>query len=341
MMMRLALAGMALLACATVHVTAQHGPVARHVTAVVERGQQVTVTLLPYDKDGHPVECTIESLPAVGTIHQVSPNYITYGYTPVKGSQITSVPTTLVAGSNHQFVYVAPLDFEPVRFNYSVNDTSENLVSNITSIVDVTSTTKQLLQSNFHFDRESWQKSAAAASAADWSGTSTGALNHYIYSGDVEPAVGQVNNIRWHFLAPSTYLRDNAIAYNGQLRFWLGSFAGEFTAATRYPNPIDFVRLECATCNGGLGLAISQRNIIYTGAIDYFDFLLSEEGGWLKDPQDLRVTEWSLPTKCEVIQVLTGLSAVRIYGDFTPNYEAIGIDGIEITTGSGVPLECY
>jgi len=45
---------------------------------------------------------------------------------------------------------------------------------------------------------------------------------------------------------------------------------------------------------------------------------------------------WPSPTQCQFAQVLEGLSAIKIYGDFTTAYEAIGIDSVVMTTGDGM-----
>jgi hypothetical protein len=198
----------------------------------------------------------------------------------------------------------------------------------------------------------------AALVNVSWSATSTGALNHYIYVGDEQHrlVVGARNDGRWYFKAPqAVYARNMAIAYTGTLSFWLGAFAGDFdTPALQYQTAASqpFVALVCASCAGGTGVTLAQRDIVYRGGLDHFSFPLVEGddgiggNGWRVDPKDARVTDWALATQCELVQVLAGLSDIHVYGDFTTQYEAIGIDAFAITTTSDataghVPLACY
>ena len=58
--------------------------------------------------------------------------------------------------------------------------------------------------------------------------------------------------------------------------------------------------------------------------------------GWIKDPKNT-LLQWPLPTKCEMIEVLSGLTAVRILGDLTDWYESIALDAVSLKApASGV-----
>ena len=54
---------------------------------------------------------------------------------------------------------------------------------------------------------------------------------------------------------------------------------------------------------------------------------LDETLGWVKDPKNSLKTWWR-PTQCEMIQVLSALSAVRILGDFSRATETIALDDV-------------
>jgi hypothetical protein len=52
-----------------------------------------------------------------------------------------------------------------------------------------------------------------------------------------------------------------------------------------------------------------------------FSVELLETSGWLKDTQNT-LKEWKAPSQCDMIQVLSRLSSVRILGDLTRWYES-------------------
>lgn len=47
--------------------------------------------------------------------------------------------------------------------------------------------------------------------------------------------------------------------------------------------------------------------------VEVFRLLLNEKFGWLKDPQNT-LLPWSPPSQCDLIQVLSRLSAIKILG---------------------------
>eukprot|EP01083_Nonionella_stella_P279280 950102_1 len=182
-------------------------------------------------------------------------------------------------------------------------------------------------QSDFITDADSWIILSASSQSALWSATSTGSLNHYIYSDTISLVVGSLNTMRWAFKAPSSPFDDDfGLAYNGALRFVLGAFAGDFSEA-QYALPRRFVEIECSTCDSGNGVILVQRDVVYSGAIQQFEFPLNLSSTWVTDPKDNRASAvWSAPTQCDIFDVLSGLTALRIYGDLTTGYEAIGLD---------------
>lgn len=111
---------------------------------------------------------------------------------------------------------------------------------------------------------------------------------------------------------------------------------------------VNVVVLECATCNGPVGKGITlgfslkalltSRNGAFSGSAKRITVSLLEGAGWLKDSQNT-LKPWTVPSKCDIIQVLSRLSAVRILGDWTTWYESIGLDDVQIAnTQAQLPL---
>jgi hypothetical protein len=99
------------------------------------------------------------------------------------------------------------------------------------------------------------------------------------------------------------------------------------------------VELECESCIGPVGkgilLAFLMKSVTsFTGSTTVFSITLTENSGWLKDPQN-SLLKWSQPSKCDMIQVLSRLSSLRILGDWTNWYETIGLDNVIISNTKG------
>ena len=111
---------------------------------------------------------------------------------------------------------------------------------------------------------------------------------------------------------------------------------GDFENSLR-PNPHSFISIQCASCNGGLGIELAQREVAYTGGLQFFNFTLNEETkfGWRKNPRDSRISEWPNPTQCEFLQVLISMDRIDIMGDFTDGYETIALDQPQFLIGDG------
>jgi hypothetical protein len=116
-------------------------------------------------------------------------------------------------------------------------------------------------------------------------------------------------------------------------------------------SPRTFVAIECSTCASGNGITLAQRDIAsflwdnnWVNGEHYFRFTLNENAasGWRKDPQDDRISvslcrwlvvarliavqNWPTATQCEFLEVLRGMSAVKIYADITTEDEVLGLD---------------
>jgi len=335
-------------------------PTAKHAVAVADTASlapqvqpSVVVSLSPHSSHASAAtsgqfSCKITSLPTEGSLFNVAPNYSKYNYLPVKGAAITSTGTA-VTDSQHRVLFEGSLGFSSAVFRYSsAVGEGGGLESQEDGVVAVTSTSKVLLASYFYQNSEGWTVVSAQTVAASWSPTSTGSLNFFIYGTPGDLVLGANNNARWFFEAPGSWYSPSsggghlANTYGGQLQFWLGPLAGDFvTPSLQHSNPKRFVEIRCDTCNSGKGIVLAQRDVIWGGGIQRFTFTLNEASGWLKDPFDWRVSEWPTPTACEFVEALSNVSSIRVYGDLTKEYEAVAIDEVTLTVGTGVPGSCY
>jgi hypothetical protein len=147
----------------------------------------------------------------------------------------------------------------------------------------------------------------------------------------------------WYFEAPSAKFSGNlGIAYGGSISFTLGSFSGDFSSLN--PTTTNVVILECADCIGPVGKGITlgynmaalakSPNGLFNGNSKTINIPLHESGGWLKDPQN-SLKAWYKPSQCDMIQVLSRLSKIRILGDWTTWYETVALDNVQILNTKG------
>merc|ERR1712146_156074 len=135
----------------------------------------------------------------------------------------------------------------------------------------------------------------------------------------------------------------NLLAYGGSLEFSLASQSGDFSSSNMNSN-LDFVIMECRTCAHGMGMKFVRRldnGLSFDGKEKAFSIPLTASGGhWLKDPKNTLLA-WSTPTECEMVEMLDGLSDLRILGDFTRWHESVSLDNVAVKAGSGgIPMSC-
>jgi hypothetical protein len=83
-----------------------------------------------------------------------------------------------------------------------------------------------------------------------------------------------------------------------------------------------------------LVLPISAGQKAFNGDAVTFSVSLVESKGWLKDPQNA-LAQWAPPSKCDMIQVLSRLSSLRILGDWTNWYESVALDDVSFANVKG------
>jgi len=143
------------------------------------------------------------------------------------------------------------------------------------------------------------------------------------------------------------------------LHFISCHFSPRLTSIPFFPQSF-VVILECATCDGpvggkgGITLGYSMASLArssngaFVGVPKRVSIPLKEQqalplglqqgGGWVKDPQN-SLLPWAPASQCDLIQVLSRLSKVRILGDWTAWYETVGLDDVRIINTKGqLPL---
>lgn len=205
-----------------------------------------------------------------------------------------------------------------------------------------------LVGSNFLLNNEGWiiTGNKAAVVTPNFETFSRGPLlNYYIVGTDdvINVAVSNApDESLWYFEAPSKFHGNHGISYGGSLSFNIGAFSGDFTSLNG--NDVNLVILECDKCIGPEGLGITlgysigtlakSPNGLFKGSPTTITIPLHESAGWLKDPQNV-LKSWTKPSQCDMIQVLSRLSRIRILGDWTTWYETVAIDNVQISNTKG------
>ena len=313
-------------------------PIAKHVTVVVNPGEEAVVDLRGYDTDGDPLSATITSLPSSGALHQLSKVYSTHGYDPKKGK--AAAVNAPVTGSRNRVHYVRPeYDVEPssgkwASFAYTINDgTSTSKAATVTLV----GPSRRVVASPFDASHEQWSivRNGAGSGPATHDASSFGkGLNRFVVATDEliarDASSGlETNASRWMFEAPPAWAGDQNAAYKGTLEFTIGALAGDLSAPSKAHN---FIELECATCDVNAGVLLAfpvSAAKKFDGSTTTFSIPLDETAGWRKDPKN-SLFAWPQPSQCDMIEVLSGLSGLRILGDLTDWYESIALDAVSL-----------
>lgn len=326
-------------------------PLAPHQLVVVEPTGDAVVALPGYDLDGDALVAVLGDMPQTGSISQLSKVFSDYGYEPKRG--VAARSGERVTGSKNRVYYQRPTaDAAGVGswgiMSYTVSDASATSQPGLVTFVPPSGI---LVGSHFARGNDGWTVvgNKAVSSPATYEPSSRGLLNHYVYASDdkinTDLTKGDDRSL-WYFQAPAKFLGHHGIAYGGELRFVLSSFHGDFSADKRNTGvdsaDLHLVVFECSKCNVNKGVTVAfplaKASTLFNGATTQFSVPLREGGGWVKDPKNTLV-QWSAPSKCDFIEVLSGLSAVRILGDFTTWYESVALDSVEVRNTRGqVPI---
>ena len=333
-------------------------PIAPHMLYMVSPGEELEISTLGYDLRGRQMITTIKTLPASGQLYQLSTVYNNYGYEPKLGAAVNN-PGTTITGKNNRFFYKAPTSNNiPYgkydTFKYTITTVEDNVkgIRSQTSsegyITVVPKSHGMLVASDFMSNADDWKivgnKNKNIGYLAAYDGSSRGKMNRYILGADeiidnggidssISSANNALNNDRslWFFQAPNKFLGNHGLVYKGFLTFTLSSFAGSFDSKTMNSNA-HLVYLECAGCNSNAGVRLgfplkTSGQYSFAGVDTTFEIPLDEKSGWVEDTKNTAVA-WQAPTRCTMIQVLSGLSKVLILGDHTQWYESVGLDSV-------------
>lgn len=325
-------------------------PISYHDIVVVEPGGDAVVRLKGYDLDGDKLKYHVTSSPASGKLTQLSQVFSNYGYDPKAGAAIQASEPTQVTGSQNRVYYKRPTpDAASNRlwatFSYRVSDAKS---SSYDSTITLVPPSGAIVGSNFLLNNEDWKivGNKALSSMAKHESFSRGQVNHYVIGTDDKISVsseGAEDKALWYFEAPAAFLQNKGIVYGGQLSFMLAAFSGDFKSLNDNAN---LVQLHCADCIGPVGKGITlvyplakalkeAQSAFQGGAMEqFFSLELLETSGWLKDSQNT-LEEWKPPSQCDIIQVLSRLSSVRILGDLTRWYESVALDNVVFSNKVG------
>jgi hypothetical protein len=322
--------------------------VAMHQTVVMNNDDDsgITIRLRGANPCGNKLTYVITELPTYGTIYQLSQVFNLHGYNPISGKQITEKNTEVSWSSNR--IYYVPTGRRSVRllsdaFSFRITDGKNTSFDGTVTVVDKSGA---IVGSDFLTGDEGWtiigNAKAGAVSVPQFEPYHRGKLfNYYIYAKDEiinHSKFGDQDKSLWYFNAPAKFLGNKGAAYGGHISFSIGLFAGDIASLNRGGNLIE---LECKECGYKTGITLVYRfsKIHFEHKIANFKIELLETTNWLKDPQD-SLKQWSAPSKCEFIQVLSRLSGLRILGDITTWYETVAIDNVVLSNTKNIVPAC-
>jgi len=341
-------------------------PLARHVACAVPAGVPTVCTLAPYEESNLTLNVYITALPAVGALYETSQNYKSYGSDPkyVYGAAIEERELPYLVGDTlSRVVYVPPADIFPpegrwATVTYQTEEPASGVMSEtgflalggpsgyIAGSTFIAGADDWTISGNIHADPSVTTSYASAsysgAIAPTWQSLGWGLLNRYIYGTDevhyVDFDTGS-DRSKWYFEAPAAkfYMPDMASAYGGTIRFTIASTYGDFA----YLNAdLDFIVLECSSCNSGRGLRLvrfADNGLEWDGSEMVVEVTLAEGNFWKRDPMN-RAKDFTDATACEISAVLAGLTRLRILGDHTRAGEGVALDDVSIAGAADQPM---
>jgi len=267
----------------------------------------------------------------------------------------------------------------PCRLAYTVNDgATDSKPGYVTFYPEGDSAG---VMSDFSASADGWTvagnggAAGAMAASPSWEPSTRGLLSYYVHAKDAsiagqaqaqqaqregaveacDGAYGCSDTQQWYFSAPARFLGFQGHAYGGSFSFLLMSSSGDFAAGNLNDGgAADLVVLECASCgttlSPGMRLVARMDNANSGGAAaDWQSFdgkakqftIPLAEASWLKDPKST-LAAWAPPTQCEMLQVLSHLSAVKVLGDHTKWHESVSLDSPQFVASckAQVPLFC-
>ena len=321
---------------------------AMHQTVVMNNDDDsgITIRLRGANPCGNKLSYVITELPWYGAIYQLSQVFNLHGYNPISGKQITDKNTVVDWSTNR--IYYVPTGRRSVRvqsdaFSFMITDGKNTSFDGTVTIVDKSGT---IVGSDFLTGDEGWtiigNAKAGAVTVPEFEPFNRGkSFNYYIYAKDDivhNSNFGDQDKSLWYFNAPTKFLGNKGAAYGGHISFSIGLFAGDIASLSK---GINLIELECKECGYKTGIRVVYRfsKIHFSHKIANFKIELLETTNWLKDPQD-SLKQWTAPSKCEFMQVLSRLSGLRILGDITTWYETVALDNVFLSNNKNIVPAC-
>jgi len=337
-------------------VTYSSNPVARHVACPVAAGMPTVCTLAGFEASNKTTEFLIRTLPQSGLLYETSMNYRTYGTDPKYAPtpiQEYELPFR-ISDALRRVVYVPPANVFPpegrwAAFSYVVQEPVAGSISEPGQVA-LNSPANHIAASTFISGVDAWTISGNIHSALPtWQAFGWGLLNRYIYGTDEVHYIDfETNNdrSRWYFDAPpgKFALPELANAYGGVIKFTVSSTYGDFRP-DQLNHPLDWITIECASCNSGRGMRIvrfADNGLTWDGTEKVVEVTMAAGHFWIRDPMNAALP-FTEATECEIAAVLHGITRLRILGDFTQASEGVAIDEISISsslTQPAYPLAC-
>lgn len=323
-------------------------PVARHVACAVAAGAPTVCQLAAHEDAGRTLQFLITSLPTSGGLYETSQNYRTYGTDPKyapKPIRDYELPYR-VSDSNARVVYVPPSDVFPPEgrwgaMTYKVQEPTSGNQSEFGQVA-FSSPAEHISSSTFVAGVDAWTISGNIyATVPTWQAFGWGLLNRYIYATDEVQYIDfetSSDKSKWYFEAPAGKfcLPELAAAYGGTLQFTIASTYGDFSHLN---TPLDFITLECGSCNSGRGMRIvryADNGLEWAGEEKVVQVPLVVGSFWRRDPMNSALP-FTDATECEIAAVLAGLTRVAVLGDFTSAGEGVALDEVSIMTNPTQP----
>jgi len=323
-------------------------PVARYVACPVPAGTSTVCSMAAHEANNESLHYLITALPATGALYETSQNYRTYGTdpkyapTPIQEHELPFRISDILA----RVVYVPPAHIFPpegrwAAATYAVQESTSGDMSQPGELV-FSSPAYDVAASTFISGPDAWIVSGNIHSTSPtWQAFGWGLLNRYIYATDevqyIDFDTGS-DRSKWYFEAPpgKYYLPELAATYGGHVKFTISSTYGDFTHLN---SPLDFISLDCASCNSGRGLRIvrfADNGLEWDGSERVVQIPLAEGHFWMRDHLSSALP-FTRATACEIAAVLAGLTRFRILGDFTRAGEGVALDDVSISSSMNQP----
>lgn len=325
-----------------------NNPVARHVAYPVPAGVATVCTLAGHENEKKALRFYIKTLPVRGKLYETSQVYRSYGIDPKnapKPIESHELPF-IVTDSLFRVVYEPPQDAFPpegfwASFTYQVKEPVSGVMSEAGYVV-LNNPSNHLAESTFVGGADGWTIAGNIHSQLpSFESVAWGSLDRYIYGTDevqyTDFSTGS-DKSKWYFEASpgKFYVPEMAGAYGGNMKFTIKSTYGDFAFLNA---PLDWVTLECDSCDSGRRLRIvrySDELLGWDGSEKTVTIPIKASSSWRRDPLNTAMP-FTDATECEIAAVLAGVTKLKILADFTQAGEGVAVDDIAIESAKEQP----